>query len=144
MGIARRGSALCKVMPNVSLMFISFGFISSPRFQLKLWTKEANIKCTIRSAKGNPGQILLPAPKGMSSKSTPLKSISFSKNLSGTNKSGFGHMLESRPIAHTFTSICAFLGTVKPHTSLSISALWGARRGATGCKRKVSFTIARR
>jgi len=98
MGIARRGSALCKVMPNVSLMFISFGFISSPRFQLKLWTKEANIKCTIRSAKGNPGQILLPAPKGMSSKSTPLKSISFSKNLSGTNKSGFGHMLESRPL----------------------------------------------
>jgi hypothetical protein len=144
MGIARRGSALCKVMPNVSVMSISSGFISSASFQLKQWTREANIKCTIRLAKGNPGQILLPAPKGMSSKSLPLKSMSFSKNLSGRNKFGSDHMLESRPIAHTFTSICAFLGTVKPHISTSFSALWGTRKGAGGCNRRVSFTTARR
>ena len=65
-----------------------------------------------------------------------------SKNLSGINKFGFGHMLESRPIAHTFISICEFLGTRKPHISMFVSALRGTRKGSGGCNRKVSFTIA--
>ena len=118
MGIARRGSALCKVSPNISPKSMSSGFISLGSFQAKWWTREAKIKGTIRVANGNPGHILLQAPKGISSKSWPLNSIACSKNLSGINKFEFGHMLKSRPIAHTFISICAFLGTMKPHISV--------------------------
>ena len=139
MGIARRGPALCKIIPNVSPMSMSSGLISSGSFQAKWRRREANIKCTILLANGNPGHILLPAPNGMSSKSRPLKSMSCTKNLSGINTFGFCHTLESRPIAHTFISICAFLGTMKPLISTFVSALWGTRKGTGLCNSKSFF-----
>ncbi|CAL5382833.1 unnamed protein product [Camellia sinensis] len=140
--MALRGMAFCKVSPNLSLMSISSGSIPPPSFQSKEWIREANMKCTIRYPNGSPGHILLPAPKGMSSKSWPLMSTSRSKNLSGSNEFGHNHMLESRPIAHTLTRTCAFLGTMKPHISTSASALWGISNGPGGCNRRVSFTTA--
>ena len=78
--------------------------------------------------------------KGINSKSWPLKLMSCSKNLSGINKFGLCHMLESCPIAHTFISICEFLGTWKPRISMFVSALRGTRKGSGGCNCKFCFT----
>lgn len=59
---------------------------------------------------GSPRQILLPAPKGMGSKSWPLTSISDPKNLSGANSFGsdrvVGRVLVQiwGPCSHIFLS----------------------------------------
>ncbi|KAJ0890064.1 hypothetical protein HanRHA438_Chr09g0419621 [Helianthus annuus] len=50
-----------------------------------------------------PGQILRPAPKGINSRSLPLKSISLSKNRSGKKSSGLSQNSGSLPIAYAFT-----------------------------------------
>ncbi|KAG5560711.1 hypothetical protein RHGRI_003896 [Rhododendron griersonianum] len=73
---------------------------------------EPNTTGTILMARGNPGQILRPAPNGISSKSWPRTSTSDSKNLAGMKVVGFFHMPGSLPIAQAFTSTCAPLGTV--------------------------------
>ncbi|ESW25079.1 hypothetical protein PHAVU_003G005600 [Phaseolus vulgaris] len=101
-----------------------------------------NIKNTNLMAKDNPGHILLPPPKGVSSKLLPLKSISDPRNLSGQNKAGLSHKLGSLPMAHTLTNTCAPFGIVWPCISNSSSASLGSKSGAGGCSLKVSFNIA--
>ncbi|WRX20526.1 hypothetical protein QQP08_013013 [Theobroma cacao] len=137
-GIARKGSAFCNEIPNFSSMFMTPPSI----FQSKLLIREPNIKCNILMAKGNPGHIRRPAPKGMSSKFLPLTSISNPKNLSGVKHSGFSQTSGSLPIAQALTSTCEPSGILKPWISTSAPALRGSNRGSGGCIRTVSLTIA--
>ncbi|CAA7387791.1 unnamed protein product [Spirodela intermedia] len=62
-----------------------------------------------------PAQILLPAPKGMTSKLFPLTSMWAcsppGRNREGRNSSGSPHTAGSRLMAHTFTRRVAPLGT---------------------------------
>jgi hypothetical protein len=58
-----------------------------------------------------PGHILLPVPKGMNSKSSPLKSLPVRSNLSGAKSSGASQCDGSLPIAHAFTSTIVPSGT---------------------------------
>lgn len=62
MGIAIKGWALPKVIPNFSSMSKSFGTMFASSFQLKDFKSDPNITGTILNASGNPGHILRPAP----------------------------------------------------------------------------------
>ncbi|CAN1258661.1 hypothetical protein LINPERPRIM_LOCUS9943 [Linum perenne] len=68
--------------------------------------------CNILIANGKSGQILLPPPNGINSKLCPQTSVFNPMNRSGMNEFGLFHVVESLPIAHTLTIICAPLGTV--------------------------------
>jgi hypothetical protein len=48
------------------------GVIPSGSFQANDRRREPSIRCTIREARGKPGQIRRPTPNGISSKSRPL------------------------------------------------------------------------
>nr|GMD49780.1 RNA polymerase, subunit H/Rpb5, conserved site-containing protein [Ipomoea batatas] len=139
-GIALRGQALANVIPNFSSMSKSMGAMPPSSFHWNEFNKDPNITGTVLTARGNPGQILLPAPNGMSSKSCPLTSISKFQNLSGLKTNGFSQMLGSRPIAHTLTRICESLGIVYSHRFTSCSTLRGIKNGTGGCILNVSFT----
>jgi len=118
---------------------ISLGSMLFSSFQSKQLTREPSIRCNILTASRDPGQILLPLPKGVSLKCRPLKSMSESKNLSGENTSASSHTSGLLPMVHSFISTWAPCGIVNPHTSTSVFALRGSRTGAGGCMRRLSF-----
>ncbi|KAJ0887686.1 hypothetical protein HanRHA438_Chr09g0393721 [Helianthus annuus] len=95
----------------------------------------------IRTASGNPGHILLPAPNGIRSKSLPRKSNPDFKNLCGLNSSESSHTVGSRPMAQAFTSTCVPFGMVYPLSCTSFTTFRGISKGTGGCNRKVSFTM---
>nr|GMD63263.1 hypothetical protein RchiOBHm_Chr7g0200261 [Ipomoea batatas] len=99
-------------MPDFSSMSKSIGVMSPSSFHWNEFNNDPTIIGTIRIAIGNAGQILLPVPNGMSSKSCPLTSTCKFQNLSGLKINGFSQILESRPIAHTLTRTCESLGIV--------------------------------
>ncbi|XP_020092520.1 uncharacterized protein LOC109713018 [Ananas comosus] len=88
-----------EVMPGASSISISSLVIPSGNLQSKQYTRFASASSTIDTAKLIPGQILRPAPNGISSKSRPLKSKELPMNLSGRNSSGFAQDSGSRQIA---------------------------------------------
>ena len=88
------------------------------------------------------GQLLLPAPKGISSKSCPLKSILLPMNLWGSNVSGFSQHSGSLPIAHAFTKNLVLAGILYPSMVMSSMDSLGTSTGAGGCNRKISLTTA--
>nr|GMD65967.1 hypothetical protein RchiOBHm_Chr7g0200261 [Ipomoea batatas] len=116
----------------------SIGVMSPSSFHWNEFSNDPTIIGTIRIANRNAGQILLPVPNGMSSKSCPLTSICKFQNLSGLKINGLSQILESRPIAHTLTRTCESLGIVYPHRITSCSTLRGIN-GLGGCIRRVSF-----
>nr|GMD56833.1 geraniol 8-hydroxylase-like [Ipomoea batatas] len=122
-------------------MFKSFGAMSPSIFHRNEFNNDPSITGTILNAIGIAGQILRPAPNGISSKSRPLASISEFQNLSGLNSNGFFQILGSRPIAHTLNRILESLGMVYPHRTTSCSTLRGSKSGAGGCSLNVSFTM---
>lgn len=141
--IAQRGDAFFRVTPKLSAMSsVPSLSTSAGSLHLNWFNNDARTRCTILLASGIPGQILRPAPNGMSSKSPPLKSVGLPRNRSGINFSGSGQTSPSRPIAHTFTSTRAPLGIVWPIARVAASARRGNSSGTGGCSRKVSFTTA--
>nr|GMD60056.1 hypothetical protein RchiOBHm_Chr7g0200261 [Ipomoea batatas] len=116
----------------------SIGVMSPSSFHWNEFSNDPSIIGTIRIANRNAGQILLPVPNGMSSKSCPLTSICKFQNLSGLKINGLSQILGSRPIAHTLTRTCESLGIVYPHRITSCSTLRGIN-GLGGCIRRVSF-----
>nr|GMD60057.1 hypothetical protein RchiOBHm_Chr7g0200261 [Ipomoea batatas] len=125
-------------MPDFSSMSKSIGVMSPSSFHWNEFSNDPTIIGTIRIAIGNAGQILLPVPNGMSSKSCPLTSTCKFQNLSGLKINGFSQILVSRPIAHTLTRTCESLGIVYPHRVTSCSTL-RIINGVGGCNRRVSF-----
>ncbi|CAI0450793.1 unnamed protein product, partial [Linum tenue] len=110
-------------------MSSSSTLIPSGKLQSNPFTIFASTNSFVAMANEIPGQPLLPAPNGISSKSCPRKSTlqpSF-KNLSGMNSSGCSQIPGSLPIAHAFTIVIVPAGTWYP----SISTL---REGFRGTK----------
>lgn len=77
-------------------------FTPTGNFQSKVCNKLASASSKLAIPISMPGHILLPAPKGINSKSCPVKLIEFPKNLSGINVSGSLQDRGSLPIAHAF------------------------------------------
>ena len=88
-----------------------------------------------------PGQDLLPAPKGINSKSFPLKSLApGSKNLEGLNAFGSSHAVLSRPIAHVLITTGQQAGIKYPANMVSLAVSWKTR-GIGGWRRRVSLSV---
>ena len=102
-GTARRGASICKVIPNLSSIFIPSGNIPLGSFHANECRRDASDRCTILKARGEPGHILRPAPNGINWQSWPLKSSLECQNLSGKKQVGFVQTFGSLPMAHAFT-----------------------------------------
>nr|GMD44473.1 RNA polymerase, subunit H/Rpb5, conserved site-containing protein [Ipomoea batatas] len=93
------GSDLLTANPILSFMSRDCEVTLHSSSQLKAWSSDPIMKCSIRLANGRPTQILRPAPNGRNSKSCPLKSIFDPRNLSGLKDRGSSQLSGSRPIA---------------------------------------------
>lgn len=143
--MTRRGTSFLRVVPNLlDMMSISFGVAPSGRFQANEWRREASIRCTMREARGKPGQVHWPAPNGMKSKPCPLKSCLEQRNLLGSKVVGLSHVKGSLSMAHAQTKIRESSGTLNPPIFTLDKALRGRRSGGGGWRRRVSFMIASR
>ncbi|CAN1845701.1 hypothetical protein LINPERHAP1_LOCUS37935, partial [Linum perenne] len=120
----------------------SSAFLPPGNDQSNLCNKQANVISIDAVAKLIPGQPLLPAPNGISSKSCPLKSIELFKNLSGLNSSGSSQFFGSLPIAHAFINTLVFAATSYPCTVTSRVDSRGTKIGIGGCSLKDSFITA--
>lgn len=120
-GIAQRGFFFCNTSPNTSSLWNCLDSVPCWSFQSKLWHSVAIMQCNMRLASGMPGQIFRPEPNGIRLKWCPPKSISLSKNRSGSNRSGLFHMAGSLEIAQ---ALIIFLHVWELHIHLSWFHLW--------------------
>uniref|UniRef100_A0A7C9F8V6 Uncharacterized protein n=1 Tax=Opuntia streptacantha TaxID=393608 RepID=A0A7C9F8V6_OPUST len=97
---------------------------------------------TTRIAKLSPGQLLLPAPKGIIL--NPILCPSTPSNLSGLKLEGTSQILGSFCIAHRFSCNIVPRGTRYPPTTQSSEDSWGTKFGAAGYIRSVSVMMHRR
>ena len=98
-------------------------------------------KQCISMANVMPGQILLPAPNGINSKSVPLKSMELLRNLSGLKLSVSPQYLGFLPIAQALIMTLVLEGISYPLIwHLSLLTL-GTNNGTGGCNLKVSLMM---
>ncbi|KAJ4712447.1 RNA polymerase, subunit H/Rpb5, conserved site-containing protein [Melia azedarach] len=110
--------------------------------QSNLCRRLANASSIVATANVVPGQLLLPQPNGINSKSRPLKSMLGFKNLSGLNSSGSSNNPGSLPIARAFIITPDFAGMSYPPTLTSFVGCRGSNNGSGGCNLSVSFITA--
>ncbi|GER56757.1 bifunctional protein FolD [Striga asiatica] len=122
--------------------------LSSPRAppgssKSKFFTRFATVCSIAAAANPIPGQILRPAPNGISSKSNPLKSTVESKNLSGMNLSGSCQHVGSCPMAHALIKTIVSGSISYPIKFTCSRAAW-KYMATGGWARKVSLITALR
>lgn len=71
-GVAFNGTAFLNVIPILSLMSISSGFMSSANTQSNACNRDPSANGSTREASGTAGHILRPDPNGMNLKCCPL------------------------------------------------------------------------